>query len=141
MLTQHVETLDLLRKGAEQPYYWFEYKREADIDYKYDMMEFMLLTVSRMEAILQANLMLNLRAFKLAARLLMLSGRCKIVDGDIAGGLNDFLAIQRMGEFLNGRGLLDEQLVGIVTQTYLVKALTSCNTSGDISEIIINNLI
>ncbi len=107
LLAEHAETLNLLRKGAEKPYYWFEYKREVVPDLKTGIL------IRRMDAELLAHLLPELGVYKKAMRLLMLSSYCKISEGNIAGGISDLMVTWRMGESLTGRGLIIEQLVGI----------------------------
>ena len=100
ILTAHAEVLDLLRAGANKPYYWSDYKLRGEP----------IKTFGNM----LANLVIeNLSEFKAAGQLCAISARWRMNQGDVKDGLDDLVVLQRMGESLTGRGLLIEQLVGV----------------------------
>ncbi|HEG44735.1 MAG TPA: hypothetical protein ENH94_11885 [Phycisphaerales bacterium] len=107
ILTTYAEVLDQLRKGAERPYYWVEYKRQPVPEAK-GVLKAYLMAAGVLESIMP-----DLGRYKTAGQLLGISARWRMNKGDIEGGLDDLFVLQRMGQSLNGRGLLIEQLVGV----------------------------
>jgi len=108
VLEQNAEALQILRKGAEKPYYWVQYTADLSDSGSY-------MTV-RLAQNISKDVLPVLNRYKKVAHLLGLRICWRAYHGDPSGAFEDYLALQRFGGHLEARGLLIEQLVGIAIE-------------------------
>jgi len=108
VLEQNAEALQILRKGAEKPYYWVQYTADLSDSGSY-------MTV-RLAQNISKDVLPVLNRYKKVAHLLGLRICWRAYHRDPSGAFDDYLALQRFGGHLEARGLLIEQLVGIAIE-------------------------
>ncbi len=108
-LQNNAVALDTLYKAIEKPYYWSDYNSSGEI--VTEVNSILIVNPNFMD-----NLMRPLGPYRKVARLLASRIGWRAYLGDINGALNDEISLFKLGQLLQGKGLLIEQLVGIAVE-------------------------
>ncbi len=106
-LEDNKQAIQVLRQGSRCAGYWNEYTSD-EIELSKDLV---------------ANAMEILPKFKRLARAMRWQILYKAYNGDIDTALSDSVALMRFGSYLQGHGLLIEQLVGIAMEALAHNAI------------------
>jgi hypothetical protein len=137
-LDNNSKALQLVREGAEKPYFWPVYI-DGDTGLVQDIMLLKTLknlafyrAFDRQHAVLQ-NVTKPLSGYKMIARAIKWQILYEAYSGNIEGVLNDCMVLQRFANHFQGKGLLIEQLVGIGIEAIALGSIFTFLESLDVS--------
>jgi hypothetical protein len=109
-LDQNKTALDLFRQATQKPHYWVDYTVGMD-QWQEEHQHFGNMSMA-IEKIIT-----DTRNYRLLAKTVKLSSMMAYHQGDKEQALSDCVALQKFGQFLNGNGLLAEQLIGMAIES------------------------
>ncbi len=132
-LSKNQKAVELFRKAAEKPYFWFDYKAEQAPDKNEPIPETHRIVTP---VLLGENFFPSLLEDLAKYRRLIYIARAYIFleayNGDIRQAFDDNLTLLKFGQSMEGKGLLVEQLVGIAIEGLAHTTLTTILAHVDV---------
>ncbi|MGD0571871.1 MAG: hypothetical protein ABSB11_02480 [Sedimentisphaerales bacterium] len=124
-LEAHDETLNMLNKALEKPYFWTDYNSGGPIIIEAN-------SVTGVNPVFMNNIMQPLVQYRQIAYILVARINWRAYSGDIDGTVNDLITLIRFSSHLQGQGLLVEQLVATAIETLAYNRTTMILSRVDI---------
>jgi hypothetical protein len=119
------ETLNMLNKALEKPYFWTDYNSGGPIIIEVN-------SVPVVNPVFMNNIMQPLTSYRQIAYILVARINWRAYSGDIDGTVNDLITLIRFSSHLQGRGLLVEQLVATAIEALACNRTTMILSRVDI---------
>jgi hypothetical protein len=116
-LQDNKESLEALRMAAQHPCYWNRYQKSGE---------------GRLTETLMPNVMDALPGYRRLAFAMRWQIRLQAYNGDVDSALRDCAILQRVGEHIQGQGLLIEQLVGVAIEALALGEISTVLQNVDV---------